>query len=350
MYTKREHVNTLYEATNKKFSKAGVGDFIDPLLMDSYQELLQTISNKSQYQEGERIMPSDLARINQTVKMVIDDMKSNMLRNIPKIENAKPRLEYDIFSAMVSANDHLFSMAMKTLGCPDMPAHFGSEVTDHIEDVAVETKFELNNLNKDKSANRDHYKMQRGKSAERLRKRNSSLTKPIKDKTASPFSVLDYVAEYQALKKRQDGHGFFWKLFHLQENSERNKLLEEMKDALSSAVGKDVNLEKDSPDDIARNYHRQTIKDLSKDAFREDAIGKRNQVSDNMFEHEATATNRAETDKEKDDPFSGIILDEEFRENMHFDKGDFEEFENGKMIDLSSREVDLVTKIDTLSK
>ena len=40
------------------------------------------------------------------------------------------------------------------------------------------------------------------------------------------------IAEYQALKERQRGHGFFWRMLHRTENQARNDLIEKMGNAI----------------------------------------------------------------------------------------------------------------------
>ena len=68
MHLETKNAERLLEATQKKFSDDGIGKFIDSASLNSYKQFLENIANERQYKEGERIMPSDLKRINRTVK------------------------------------------------------------------------------------------------------------------------------------------------------------------------------------------------------------------------------------------------------------------------------------------
>jgi hypothetical protein len=61
-------------------------------------------------------------------------------------------------------------------------------------------------------------------------------------------------AEWQALSRRQAAHGFFWRLFHKQENIDRNELLGKMYGAMRGMNGGDDIVEDSTPEKIAKNH------------------------------------------------------------------------------------------------
>ena len=88
------------------------------------------------------------------------------------------------------------------------------------------------------------YEAQRGKDAADISKTEEIrlAIEAAKVKMATPAQVEKLVAEYQALAKRQSNHGFFWRLFHREENAARTQLLSKMEGALKKMLGDDANI------------------------------------------------------------------------------------------------------------
>ena len=249
--------------------------------------------------------------------------------------HTKKRANYNAYERFVAANDYLFAMTMKTLGCPDMPAYFGNDVTEHIDSISAQAELQIKQEEYNKNTIERHYHDQRGKDAKKLRPYHLDNRKSIMDKKAAAITVSNYAAEYHALKKRQEGHNAIWRFFHKKENKERNALLANMKKVLESAIGKDIEIDDSTPVQIAESYSKQIIAGSSKETFKEDAISKRCQFPNAFFKHEATLNERALNDKE--DSLSEIATDLP-REHVQFGNGAFEEYTEGnKDIDRSSR-------------
>lgn len=348
MYVKQEYAKWLLDATSKNFSKKGVHNFTDLGFVDAFAEQLNVMARARNYKEGERIMPSDLVLLKETVQTILEDMKEGMLDERETLEQSEnhtgkftlqERGNYSPLFAMAEVTDHLYAMAMKTLGCPDIPESFGSDITDLIGALSSKAELEMKEKEYKKTDVEKRYAEQRKKSADTVRNAVASNRQRIVEKTASPLRVAQYAGEYYALKKRQEGHTAVWRFFHKKENEKRTKLLENMKNVLSSALGKDIDIDTLTPMEIAVAFN----KTKAAEAFAKNGIAKRTQMSDTHFEHEATLTERAENDKEN--PHKGIVYDEanhlalKFPEKM-FEKNEAITFEN-RVYDDDSKAVDL---------
>ena len=255
MYITRDQVYILCDRTAEKFSKDGLGRFIDQKRMNDYQKLLESIAEERSYKEGEKIMPSDLDQIRKSVNALLDNFRSEIIEKRATIPPTT-RFTYDAHASLLAVNDYLFSTAMKTLGCPDMPHQFGFAVLGHIDSIAPDMEYLLKQEEYKKITTDKYYKNQRGRSASDLFKSTKALKDAIANKTASPLKVAKYVAEYQALKKRQEGHGAIWRFFHKKENEARTKLLTIMQKTLGSLLDDDFNIDDFTPGDIAADYNR----------------------------------------------------------------------------------------------
>ena len=382
MHVINEHADRFLAETTKNFEKQGIENYTDPGYIDAFQEQLNHIAKKTQYKEGDQIKASDLYDLNNTIKMIFDDMVKGMIERrvslkqveqnskdlkdldgyeYPKrfdemkqrgeIEKAykksriSPREEifYDPFSAMLAVNDHLYAMAMKTLGSPDIPECFGSEIISHIKRLSPIAEQEIKASEYKKTNVEKVYKNQRGTNAAKLKSKVSKNAKEIKDKKASPIVIAQYAGEYQALKKRQEGHGKVWKFFHKKENEERTKLLETMKKVLEGAFDKDAEVDIDtlSPKDIAKAYHQISIADRSKEAFTIAAFCKRTQLPQRFFEQRPKSTELADKEREElyksgNDP-AKIEFDGEVRKNIEFDRELFKESEPIVFVDAEGK-------------
>lgn len=338
MYVSRNKINILRERTSEKFAKEDFGKFIDPALIESYQKLLKSIADERKYNEGEKIMPSDLARITPAVNSLLDSFNSGLIEKRAEIRPTT-RFSYDPFSATVAVTDYFHAMAMETLGCPDMPAQFGFAVTGHIESIAPDTELAMKQEEYNKITAENYYRSQRKKSAKEVAKKTRELKADILKKTASPLKIARYVAEYQALKKRQEGHGAIWRYFHKKENEERTALLESMEKTLASVFDKKSYLDSFTPAEIAGNYNKNLVYKLVRESYGANAIGKRFQIPSNLFHTEATSDERALNDKDAPDSKKQLIG--EYRYQMEFEKNEFTTHQDGsEEIELSEKTID----------
>ena len=360
MYVKQYMANRLFESASEKFAEKGIGQYTDVRLIDGFQEQLRVMANARNYKEGERIMPSDLGELAETVKAILSDMSKGIVEgrltseqkeNIEK--GGKPEENgvltpielgsYDPYSSIMAVTDYLFAMATKTLGSPDIPDSFGKEVTNYIDKLAPAVELKLKETEFSKYTVDKRFDAQRRKDALVVRRGNKNLRDAIIGKQASPLKIAQYSAEYFALKKRQEAHTDIWRFFHKKENQERMKLLADMKNVLEKALGKDVDIDTLKPSKLAAK-----IAVLSaKDKFAPNTFARRNKIAAESIGTEPTLTDRADNDKEK--PFEGVVSDEKAIEKVRFDKDAFNDYEvvvnnfiveKDKVADLSDREIE----------
>ena len=161
----------------------------------------------------------------------------------------------------------------------------------------------------------------------------NDLLANVKSDDAAPDQVAKLVAEYQALQKRQAGHGGVWRFFHHLENKARTDLLAEMKDALTARLGTDFDIEKDYPnaarqamikpytegqfnkitnmhlDDLSTYYGVENLVPESFNSKRERLpINERQQLFNDIKENEVVKAPTAEKNLEKDVPTTGITI------------------------------------------
>ena len=84
----------------------------------------------------------------------------------------------------------------------------------------------------------DIYNRQRKKDADVVRSENQELMNRCRfGKDATMLDAIKLTAEYQALIKRQAGHGRIWRFFHSKQNEQRTQLLDDMKNAIDTITG-----------------------------------------------------------------------------------------------------------------
>jgi hypothetical protein len=105
------------------------------MLMINFNYVLDNIAKKSKYQEGAKILESDLAVIKEKVNDIITCMVGELEKNEREMVKVD-RMEFNTFDTLVAASDYLYAMAMKKLGCPDMPTSFGDDVYANIQNHA----------------------------------------------------------------------------------------------------------------------------------------------------------------------------------------------------------------------
>ena len=123
----------------------------------------------------------------------------------------------------------------------------------------------------------DIYEAQRGKDADDIKKDvavNDAIN-AARVKAATPIQVQKLAAEYQALAKRQNAHGFFWRLFHRAENAARTELLSEMQGALKTMLGDNVDIMKSDPCSLAEKSLGNTVANEIRPAFFKNGIENR---------------------------------------------------------------------------
>lgn len=325
MYVKKDKAEKFFEITGEKFQKDHVKEFTDMEYLENFQLLLNEIAKTSKYVEGERMLNNDLLRIKNNVATILAITKKNMIEEKDEKLHDKELIQYDPFSALVTLNDYLYAMTMKTLGSPDIPESFGKNMQKFIKDIAHEAEFEIKKKDYNKFSIDKSYKNQRGKDAKDVRKATKDNEKKILSKEASPRRVAQYASEYFALKKRQEGHGKVWKFFHQKENEARMKLLADMEKTLQTVLEEGDELDKLKPDDIAKIYNINNLALRANKTF-QSGIASRNGVPSNYLEYKPTTTGRTDQDREMQNK-ADAELEEELRMPLVFDKDAFKESE-----------------------
>jgi hypothetical protein len=289
-----EHVESILDSIHEKAAEKGLQLFLNTDQLENYQNLLKEIASTSKYQEGEEILPSDLERIKTSVKGIIESA-GNELSN-REVDKEK-QVNYNSFEKMIALSDFLFATAMKELGCPDIPSHFGKDVENALKETAKNINKQvrreaLGDVNRD-----EHYNRQRYIDAADVRKSNEELLSSCFHKTANSLQIAQLAAEYQALHKRQQGHGAWWRFFHKKENIARQELLKEMKDTIQGLVG-NADLIENSPQEIANIADGKKIEAQSEKPFKEEAIVDRNNLNWRMFVYAPKDSQRADAERQ----------------------------------------------------
>ena len=358
MHVKKDKADRLLELTSQKYLDRNINRFVDKGYMDGYEELLKDIAKKSQYKEGEKITNSDLSRIKNAVVATLDGMRKMMVEQPLTLEEIKGKkgetefnrilslndnekqnairkiekegrlsqmegTQYDTLGAIIAVNDYMYAMAMKSLGCPDIPESFGREMQNAIKNIANRAEFEMKKEDFEDTAVEMYYETQRGKSAKQVREATVEIKNLIVNKKALPSSVAQYASEYYALKKRQEGHGKWWIFFHKKENEARTKLLADMEETLKTFLKEGNELDILNSIKIAEIYNKNNIESRANQAF-ENGIAKRNEMPSESIEDKPTSTDRADKEKSERDK-EEIEFEEEMRMPLKFEKDAFEE-------------------------
>ena len=284
---------------------------------------MDEIAKASKYAEGERILTNDLLRIKNNIAIILKTTKKNMVDDQKEKLVGIERVQYDPFAELVTLNDYLYAMTMKTLGSPDIVESFGKDMLKFIKDTANEAEFEIKKNDYNKFSIDKSYANQRGQNAQNVKKGIAKTHNEIKNNTASPYRVAEYAGKYFALKKRQEGHGAVWKFFHKKENEARMNLLAIMAKTLKTVLDEGDELDKLKPDEIAKIYNESILAVRANETFQKN-IAMRNGVPSNYVEHNPTTTGDIDREKQNREDRE---LEEELRMPLEFEKDAFKESE-----------------------
>ena len=135
MFIKKEKVDEVLKTANENCKKYNIQDSFGVLMMISYNTLLDNIAKKNNYKEGEAISEDDLKAIQKNVKDVIANVASQTESNQEK-KFVMDKMYFSGYDTLMAANDYLYALAMKKLGCPDIPTSFGLDVASNIQNTA----------------------------------------------------------------------------------------------------------------------------------------------------------------------------------------------------------------------
>ena len=328
MYIKKENIDNVLELTKKNCENYDIHDRFDSLLMINFNYVLDNIAKKSKYQEGAKILESDLAVIKEKVNDIITCMVGELEKNEREMVKVD-RMEFNAFDTLVAASDYLYAVAMKKLGCPDMPTSFGDDVYANIQNHAkkLDAKVKKSYYDEEYSI-KTHFDDQRRMDADEVRFKNKSLIDDINLKVGTPDQIAGLVAEYQALMLRQKGHTAIWRFFHKKENEERTQLLADMKAAIASAVGEDVSLEpeENTPSNIATLLNNKIIEKKGIEALNPEAFAQRcNCIGMIVYDQKPIESSLLNQEQNN---LNVNSVENENRILVNFDNGEFDANEN----------------------
>ncbi len=268
MFIKKESVNEVVLKAQEKFKNAKIS--VNDKVMERFENALSEIAQNQSYEEGKTINERDLIKLTNEAGLVLNNAISN-----------KGNIKKTVDDLMI-LTDYLYAMTMQRLGSPDIPVSFGTEMKNSIVRFAVSTESNKN-LNHSYHFNDSVYEKQRGMDADVLKDQIDVSLSAVENGNPSPSQVQSLVAEYQALQKRQNNHGFFWRLFHSTENADRNELLSNMESALKYVLGADVDIMKSSPLLLAEKVLKQNMEQEVSVAFADDGMAQRIGASAEAF-------------------------------------------------------------------
>lgn len=294
MFIKKEYVNEVLAKAEGNLQQSGIN--LDPKLMKRFKTELSEIAKNSSYKEGDRIDATHFFKISNEVGLVISSVKNYLIGSKNRLSSDQLK-SYEPMDSLMTVTDYLYAMTMQALGCPSIPASFGSTIQKNVGDLSTAINCNLK-LNMSDSYTYQVYDHQRGKDTEEIRETVFELASNANQNIASPREIETLAAEYRALQRRQNDHGFVWRLFHPRENAERTHLLGEMESALKNVLGQNVNLMKNSPLSLAESMFKKSAIENAKAAFSDDAMSKRIGVSLEAFSSESIMQNSDDMQKE----------------------------------------------------
>ena len=213
---------------------------------------LDTIINEKQYNQGEQISTTHLNLLKAVVNQTIKHMENHLIDSANDPNTPTPSIP-NIVDYFATATDYLYVKAQEKLGCPNMPLFiFDEKIDKAIENASLNVSHALV---KHDISKQDVYKQQRRKDADVVSRNLEKHWTAIQNGENKPEHLGRVIAEYQALQKRQNGHGAIWRFFHGAENEARTNLLrslsEKIKDALPKPL-KGIDLSTVDPSDVAR--------------------------------------------------------------------------------------------------
>ena len=211
----------------------------------AFQTMLKGIKKEKIYSDESIVMDSDMKVIQEHWLDLMKDVVPSFAKLGDKQKQNINVAEY----ANVAAR-YLITNTVSALNGAEIS---GKGLID-FQKVVNGTVDELNEKKNNYDLSTDiAFNAQRGKDADEVRSEVYELINKASNRSASSMEFGKLYAEWQALTKRQEGHGFFWRAFHRQENADRKELLADMEKALKTRNG-GYDVPKDStPNDIARS-------------------------------------------------------------------------------------------------
>ena len=284
MKIKSESINEVYETAKAKFEKLGFRVNYVPkpyekpvyedvmINLDRFEERVTGIGESGKYSEGQPLNDYDSTVLENEVGVFFNSLRYQLHNRI----HGK-----DPLGVLMCTADYLYAIAMKQIGCPDIPASFGPTIKKNITSLAT-TARSKKMLDQNDFYEQNAYLKQRYKDALEVESEITDELKAVNDGKATPAQVQTLIGAYKALQKRQNDHGAIWRLFHGTENNDRNALLKNMENALKSFLGENVDLSKSALNLAESIIAKNTAEDVN-NAFADGGMSERLGVSEEMF-------------------------------------------------------------------
>lgn len=249
-------------------------------IIGEFTNTVKGIAENRKYQHGEKLMTSDLRKINGVFATVIDAFGEKLSESDISLEKKN--------ELMFLVADYLFAIAEFELGNPDIPAFFGNASKEKFAEVAGNMSFKATDSSYKSVNTNTQFDLQRRKSASEVKALTESYFKRSSFNPLQPLEGAEFTAEYQALKLRQEGHGRIWRFFHRKENENRMQLLADMKAELEKHIDTTkIDIDTASPADVAHYMRKQNLDKTLDKEFKNDGFAKRNNINDNKaFRHD----------------------------------------------------------------
>ena len=212
--------------------------------LDAFKKELAAMVKREHYEDGVYIRETDMNKIKESWQDLMNDAGQHFIDNSVTALEKRSVAEY-----MTVAARYLLALTFHDLKNPtgineNLPLDMAQKVARDIEDKRLNF-----GLSTDETFDR-----QRGKNADQLGSELDKLIVRVDTNQGTSEDLGKLYAEWQALSRRQAAHGFFWRLFHKQENIDRNELLGKMYGAMRGMNGGDDIVEDSTPEKIAKNH------------------------------------------------------------------------------------------------
>lgn len=221
MYIDPKYVDVALANATAKIKAQGVK--FDTKALGNFQKLLKKVAAKGILAEDKSLLPDDWTPIFSNIKDLINGAVNNI-----KEKSAEEKSKINPKDFLLAAQEYLIALTSKEIGSPQIN-------TASFRTVLKYTVLNIANAKDDIDiSEKDYYEKQRGMDAKNLEENNvQPLIDAVKKGTNVVENSAKLFAEYKALAHRQKDHGFFWRMFHRDENKARNELLQKMEEALS---------------------------------------------------------------------------------------------------------------------
>jgi hypothetical protein len=212
--------------------------------LEAFKKELAAMVKREHYEDGVYIRDTDMNKIRDSWQDLMSDAGQNFINKSVTALEKRSVAEY-----MTVAARYLLALTFHDLKNvtginENLPLDMAQKVARDIEDKRLNF-----GLSTDETFDR-----QRGKNADQLGNELDKLIVRVDTNKGTSEDLGKLYAEWQALSRRQAAHGFFWRMFHRQENIDRNELLGKMYGAMRGMnAGEDI-VEDSTPEKIAKNH------------------------------------------------------------------------------------------------